>query len=63
MTWTEFFMVVGFISLGAHLYSCGRAGASIIAPLNNILERGVNMVSRREVGNGQAQPLQPNIRS
>jgi hypothetical protein len=65
MTWTLVFQLAFLVCLGAHIYSCGKASASLIAPINNLIERASEFVSRRADAKHSNGPVNitPNLRS
>ena len=65
MTWTLVFQLAFLVCLGAWIYSCGKASASLLAPLNNMLERASEYVSRRSDARHKNGPVNitPNLHS
>lgn len=63
MNWSYFAQIIIAFALGSHTYSCGRAGASLMEPINNVLARTLAIVSRRNEAKANHDPIQPTIRS
>lgn len=64
MTWTLFIQVCLLVILGAWIYSCGKAGASLMAPVENMFHRAIQFLDRRRAKpDDKGQSIAPPIRS
>lgn len=62
MFWSTFTQTYLFVLLGGYIYSCGKAGASLMAPITNALQRATEAIAARRKKE-EDRSITPDIRS